>query len=63
MTPLGGKTHEDQQGYKELGTRLGGFLVDLHSLGTLEMLNYKCLRYFNNLGVKDVIYNNVVISI
>ena len=63
MTPLGGKTNEGQQEYKELGTRLGGFLAHLHSSSTLEMLGHKRLGYFDNHSVKDVIYDNVVVPI
>lgn len=63
MTLLGGKINEWEEGYKELGTRLGRFLADLHSPSTLEMLGHKCRGYFDNPSVKDMIYDNVVIPI
>jgi hypothetical protein len=63
MTPLSGKSHEEQQAYKELGTRLGGFMADLHSPRTLQKLGHKRADYFENPAVHGVIHHNMVIPI
>lgn len=46
MTPLCGKAHDEQQAYKELGKRLGGFMADLHSPNTLQILRHKRGDFF-----------------
>jgi len=63
MTPLNGKAHEEQQAYKELGTRLGGFMADLHSPNTLQKLGHKRQNHFENPVVHRVILQNMIIPI
>ncbi len=63
MAPLSAKAHEEQQVYRELGTRLGGFMADLHSPNTLQKLVHKCGNYFENPVVHGVILHNMVVPI
>jgi hypothetical protein len=63
MTPLNGMAHGDQQAYKELGNRLGGFMADLHSQNTLQRLRYKRENHFENPVVHGVILHNMIIPI
>jgi tRNA A-37 threonylcarbamoyl transferase component Bud32 len=63
MTPLRGNIHEEQEAYKELGTRLGGFMAELHSPSTLERLGHKRGKYFDNPSIRGVIYDNMVVPI
>jgi hypothetical protein len=63
MTPLNGKAHEEQQEYKELGTRLGGFMADLHSPNTFQKLGDKRENYFENPVVHGVIHHNMIVPI
>jgi len=63
MTPLSAKGHEEQQAYKELGTRLGGFMADLHSPNTLQRLRHKDGDYFDNPVVHGVIHHNMIVPV
>jgi hypothetical protein len=60
LTPVRTEAFEDPQHYRDLGTRLGGFLAELHSLNTLELLGHKRSAYFDNPGVKDSFYDYII---
>jgi hypothetical protein len=63
MTPLKVKGYEEQQVYKELGTRLGGFMAELHSPSTLEKLGHKRKKHFENPVIHEVIHQNMIVPI